>query len=65
MGTLEQRIAALEQRLGTKKDERRCRLLSTFYGEPLPDDYYTNPKYIRKPGEKRTLSDFYAEEGQA
>ena len=63
MGTLEQRIAALEQRSGPK-DERRCHLLSSFYGEPLPDDYYTNPKYIRKPGEKRTLSDFYAEYGK-
>ncbi len=62
MGTLEQRIAALEQRLGTKKDERRRRLLSTFYGEPLPDDYYTNPKYIQK--ENGTLSDFYAEYGK-
>ena len=63
MGTLEQRIAALEQRIGTK-DEWRPRPLSFLYGEPLPDDFYTNPKYIRKPGEKRTLADFYAEYGK-
>ena len=63
MGTLEQRIAALEQRIGTK-DEWRPRPFSYYYGEPLPDDFYTNPKYIRKPGEKRTLADFYAEYGK-
>ena len=63
MGTLEQRIAALEQRIVNNK-EWRPRPLSFFYGEPLPDDFYTNPKYIQNPGEKRTLADFYAEYGK-
>ncbi|WP_298160249.1 hypothetical protein [Ferrovum sp.] len=36
----------------------RVKPLGWWYGEPLPEDYLTNPKYIFKPG--RMLTDFYA-----
>ncbi len=41
MGTLEQRIAALEQRIVVNNNEWRPLPFSFFYGEPLPDDFYT------------------------
>lgn len=55
MAAIEQRIAALE---GTvNKGDYRPLPRSYFYGEELPEDFYTNPKYVRnKPG---TRDEFY------
>lgn len=56
MANIKTRIAALEKTT-TKHDDRQLPL-SFFYGEPLPDDFYTNPKYKRV-GKSLTLADFY------
>ncbi len=55
MGT---RLAKLET--ATQKNEFRPLPLSCLYGDPLPDDFHTNPKYIRPVD--GVLSDFYSSE---
>lgn len=58
MATLEQRITALEN--ATTGSDHRPLPRSCFYGEPLPADFYTNPKYIYTG--TRTIADFYADD---
>lgn len=45
MATIEQRIMALEG--AVKESDYRPLPLGHFYGEPLPEDFYTNPQYVR------------------
>jgi hypothetical protein len=54
---IEERVRELEK-YRTSMDSRVLPL-DYFYGEPLPQDFYTNPKY--KYTKERTLADFYAE----
>jgi len=57
MTNIKQRIAALENNVDKKSF--RPLPLSYFYGESLPPDFYTNPKYAQN--KVLGIEEFYEE----